>query len=64
MEPVCDGPMRDTAVTVLQRAIEWHETKLAGLKHLLKIAEKMEKCSPGEEVLWSLLQSNHNNLFR
>ncbi len=58
-----DGPCREIAATLLQRAIARHAAKLAGLQHLLKIAEKLENGSPAEEMLWNLLQNNHNNLF-
>jgi hypothetical protein len=58
-----NGPCRETAATLLQRAITRHSAKLAGLEHLLKIAEKLENGSPAEEMLWRLLQHDHNNLF-
>lgn len=61
--PYCDGPSRETSVSVLRNAIKWHESKLAGMKRLLEIVEKMENGSPEEEVLWRLLQNNHNTIF-
>ena len=57
-----NGPCRETASSVIQRAILWYETKIEGLRHLLKIAERLENGSPAEEMLWELLQSNHNLL--
>ena len=62
--PNFDGPSRESVVTILQQAISWHKTKLAGLEHPLKVAERIETGSPAEMILWHLLQNNRNNLFQ
>ena len=62
--PGFNGPSRESVASILQHAIDWHKTKLAGLEHLLKIAERIEIGSPAEVMLWRLLQSNHNSLFQ
>jgi hypothetical protein len=49
-----DGPRRELAKTRLAIIVEKKRRELLGLEHLLKIAEKLEDCSPAEEQLWEL----------
>lgn len=55
-------PHRESAKGILERHVAALEMNLAGLKHMLKIASALEVGSPGEEVLWRLLASNHTFL--
>lgn len=64
VDPELDNePCRETAETIIARAIEHHKRRLIGLEQLIKLARMVPPGSPCEEVLWSVLSNVHNHLF-